>query len=459
MARARWATAAAVLATAGVAWATPGSPGTYDTTFGGTGLVTFPGDASGIGVGEAMAVGADSSVVFVGTRAGPQVDGRNTSKWTILKRLADGSVDAGFGTGGEVSLFGSWGTDRAHDVVVDGSGRIVLAGNSAIRVATNGRKGTTYTYPGRLTVARLLADGSLDSSFGSGGVFQVDVGGYGAAAHSVAIQADGKIVVSGYLSGANTAKKKAGTSIHYSDNNVTVVLRLTSAGALDGTFGTGGVVTHDVRLADDGDERPWMGGTEIQSDGSIVVGAHSPNLPVGGGRGPGTIITRYTSSGAIDTAFGTVLYASNPIRGLDLDASDRILVTGQDDVDGAVILRFTASGALDTGFGTNGKALLGFVGASRGACVQADGKIVAACFTNASGVHAAAFPARVNDDGSLDLSYGTNGLGDVFAISGEDVFNVFAGPGLTPAGRLVIAGGYSLATPGYGWWIARYDAE
>src|SRR5262245_1691020 len=88
-----------LLATAGVASGTVGSPGTYDETFGGTGVVLVADGPSDVNSAEAVCVASDGSVVMAATRSRLTIDGRNGTAWVVVKRLADGSADAGFGSG------------------------------------------------------------------------------------------------------------------------------------------------------------------------------------------------------------------------------------------------------------------------------------------------------------------------------------------------------------------------
>src|SRR5262249_4506077 len=137
-----------------------------------------------------------------------------------------------------------------------------------------------------IMVARYNPDGSLDTSFGAGGVASTSLV---TTASAVAIQADGKIVVAGnYYSSPGVAQF--------------ALARLTATGALDGSFGAAGngaVVTPIFQ----GDLWDTAYDMALQSDGKIVVvGARTPSA--GAGNTGDFLLVRYTPGGALDTSFG-----------------------------------------------------------------------------------------------------------------------------------------------------------
>src|SRR5205823_5199649 len=116
--------------------------------------------------------------------------------FAVARYNADGSLDTTFGSGGTVTTnFGPGATyDDADGVAIQSDGKIVVAG-------TCNRGGSDNVF----AVARYNADGSLDSTFGSGGTVTTDfgLGGSDDSAYAVALQPDGKIVAAGatYLGG------------------------------------------------------------------------------------------------------------------------------------------------------------------------------------------------------------------------------------------------------------------
>jgi len=137
------------------------SAGDLDPSFAGDGTVTMdmPGAGALSDAANAVAVQNDGKLVVAASSGGHM---------TVLRYLADGSLDPSFGVGGTVRLAFGRKTEVLHDVAVDGLGRIVLAGALADDVALNG---------GDFAVLRLLPNGTRDASFDGDGLALVDFGG------------------------------------------------------------------------------------------------------------------------------------------------------------------------------------------------------------------------------------------------------------------------------------------
>lgn len=144
-----------------------------DAGFGTEGKVVF---ADGTAFFRSVAVQFDGKVVMAGG---------NRGNFALARYNSDGSPDIDFGRGGKVATdFGAF--DYALAVAVQADGKIVAAGDSG----------------GDFALARYLSDGSLDDTFGSGGKVISDIGGYDQV-RAIALQADGKIVAAGGSSGAD----------------------------------------------------------------------------------------------------------------------------------------------------------------------------------------------------------------------------------------------------------------
>ena len=129
-------------------------------------------------------------------------------------RAAEGDLDPSFGTGGTVTTPIPPGA-LANAVTVDQQGRIVAAGWSG-------------SYPNfAIAVARYTPSGALDTTFNGTGTVTTPIGTF-AQANAVAVDSQNRVVVAGY------------------DGNNFVVVRYTPSGALDGSFGTGGIATAPV---------------------------------------------------------------------------------------------------------------------------------------------------------------------------------------------------------------------
>ena len=142
--------------------------------------------------------------------------------------------------------------------------------------------------------ARAASPGTLDSSFGSGGVA---VSGAGMRLFGTAVQSDGKVVAVGESLGSSPD---------------VMVARFTPSGGLDSSFGSGGVA-----------HGPSIGGSvgrgvAIQSDGKIVVVGSATDSS--GNFTHGLIVERYNSNGSLDTGFGSTgscrsSAGARPVRG------------------------------------------------------------------------------------------------------------------------------------------------
>ncbi|MFF1630386.1 calcium-binding protein [Streptomyces sp. NPDC058272] len=292
---------------------------------------------------------------------------------------APGDLDPSFGSGGTVTV--DRGTSESGaDVALQPDGKIVTVG-------TNIQNGASS---GDFSVLRHNADGSIDTSFGSGGEVVTDMAGGQDGAGGVALQPDGKIVV-------------VGTS-EIPDNGCCwfTVARYNANGTLDTGFGDGGWVR-----ADFGDNGSSAGeAVAVQSDGKILAAGQT------GGQ---FAVVRYLADGSPDPAFGTagqvVTSFTEGALGYDmaLQPDGRIVVagyTGSTRFDFA-LARYNANGSLDSGFGTGGRVTTDFGGTNDRAndlALQPDGRIVTAGIRNTNFV-----VARYNTDGSLDTGFGTSG--------------------------------------------------
>jgi uncharacterized delta-60 repeat protein len=185
--------------------------GTLDTSFGtsGTGKVLTPIGSATPDEAYAVAVQTDGKIVAAGftTNAGNR-------DFAVVRYLSNGTLDPTFGTGGKVITPVGTGDDLAEAVVVQPDGKIIVAGSS------------TFVF----ALVRYNADGSLDTGFGTGGKTLFSVSTSGGLAHSVALQADGAILVGG----------SSVVNVGQSGLDKFTLVRFAPNGTVDNTFGTGG---------------------------------------------------------------------------------------------------------------------------------------------------------------------------------------------------------------------------
>ena len=211
--------------------------GTLDSTFDADGKAATP-VGSGNDAAKAMAIQTDGKIVVAGfSFSGPN------SRFALARYNSDGTLDSTFGTGGVVTSAVGIGDARAASLVIQPDGKLIAAG-----VAFNGLN-TDFA------VARYNTDGTLDSTFGTGGSVTTDFNSVNDAGASVSIQSDGKVLVAGASVGANEDF---------------AVARYNADGTLDSTFGTAGKVTTPIGSGDDA-----ATAVSIQSDGKIVIGGRA----------------------------------------------------------------------------------------------------------------------------------------------------------------------------------------
>ena len=157
--------------------------GSLDASFGSGGKVVTPIGSRDESAGD-IAIQPDGKIVV----AGYSINADSFADFALVRYNANGSLDNSFGTGGKVTTsFGSVGSDVviAHAIAIQADGKIVAAGRS-------------FGNFNKFALARYNTNGSLDTSFGTGGKLTTQISSNSNdEAYAVAIQSDGKIVVGG----------------------------------------------------------------------------------------------------------------------------------------------------------------------------------------------------------------------------------------------------------------------
>jgi uncharacterized delta-60 repeat protein len=193
--------------------------GTPDPDFGTAGIAQAAFLPEDDATGWDAALQPDGKIVMVGHAS----DG-TYQQFAMARFNTNGSLDAGFGTGGTVTVDLGSADDIAHSVAVQGDGKIVVAGYSS--------NGINEHY----LAMRLLSDGTLDPAFGSGGTVETSVSGYDTP-HGVVVQPDGRIVLAGYS--------------HNGMQRVFSSVRLLEDGSLDATYDGDGKVLLPIGTVED----------------------------------------------------------------------------------------------------------------------------------------------------------------------------------------------------------------
>ena len=158
--------------------------GSLDGSFGVGGKVTtiFPGTRNG-NQAFAVALQSDGKIVVGGNNYNQ--DANSTVSFALARYNTDGSLDASFGVGGEVTSNASSNYAILSGLAIQSDGRIVGVGSN-------------YDLGSNFVVVRYQTDGSVDTSFGTGGTVVTAFGRLSVAIpRSVVIQSDGKLVVAG----------------------------------------------------------------------------------------------------------------------------------------------------------------------------------------------------------------------------------------------------------------------
>lgn len=288
--------------------------------------------------------------------------------------------------------------------------------------------------------------GSLDVTFASNGLFIMSpTGGLPVAAAAVALQSDGRIVVAGTL------------------NNRAGLLRLTSAGVPDSTFGTNGIVNITVPKVSGG---PEAFGVAIQADGKIVTAISTAFADAA----PAFTLARLNTDGSLDPTFGNGgITTSTPFNfagatAFTLQPDGKMLLAGN-----SAIARYDTNGQLDTTFGSGGLAVVASQTVTAIA-VETNGQILLASsqLGNTIGIPGfsplftggsddASTISRYNSKGSLDNSFGISGkIASVAVVSSMLVQS---------DGKFVVAGTLTgqlappRSGPDTGFGILRYNAD
>lgn len=380
--------------------AAPLAAQTPDPTFGTAGFATIDFAGQGDDAQEVI-VQPDGHVLVGGYAYG--VVGPADFCPTIARLMPDGSPDASFSGDGLASVPIASAAGQAMALLPDG--RILLGGN-------------WYDFglsmPG-LMVARFLANGTIDATFGTSGVAQPTTFPTGATFWDMDVQADGKIVVTGQTIGGSS--------------NDVIVVRLLTNGTLDTSFGTSGFT---VLVLGSGTDQSLA--VEVQPDGKILVAGYTNQ--------PGyeeAFVARLLTNGQPDASFGT-----NGVRILNADVDDderasdielypdgRIAVCGEADQDAfaAVLL---PDGTNDPSFGTGGVAINPVIDAQVADRVAIDneGGLVLACTVDGDFYDIQVI--RFLADGTLDPDYEIT-----IPILNDDAASAIA---IQPDGKVLVAG-------------------
>jgi uncharacterized delta-60 repeat protein len=433
--------------------------GDPDLTFGSGGQVTtdFFDNRDEL---TGMAIQSDGKIVLAGTVQSSK--DFLSSDFGVARYNTDGSLDNSFGTGGKVTtdFFGS--LDEAKSVAIQPDGKIVVVGHTLsntglnvglVRYNTDGSLDLTFGTGGKVNtlagigslgvavgiqpngkivvggsisnagsqndflVIRYNTDGTLDNSFGAGGVVTTDFFGINAFdfVNALVIQPDGKIVAGGLA-------EKTPEPFSYDFG----LVRYNTDGSLDPTFGVGGKASAEFMSG----TKDYCEAIALQSDGKIVAAGQvtTTSLSV-----VDFALARFNTNGSLDNSFGaggkvTTDFFNNNDGALDvvIQPDGKIIAAGFD-INGftggdIALARYNTNGSLDNSFGTGGKISSDFGSAAeegRAVALQSDGKILAAGIVNGFSLETFDFAVgRYNGDGSsFDICLQDDSNGNLFQFN------------------------------------------
>ena len=317
-----------------------------------------------------------------------------------VKAQQPGTLDENFGIDGFAvfDITGSGKGDVIYDIMALEGGKVLVVGPSK---QTSGDQ--------LFTVARLNADGSLDATFGQGGVVAFNpTGFYGNFPEEIALTSDESYVIGGYTYDLNSGLTNY------------ILVKLFIDGSRDVNFGVDGVV-----LGSDALPRFQINTLKTSAEGKIVAGGYlnSPDMAA---------VMMFNEDGSIDVTFGEngVAYievhesfGNSIVKDLAIQEDGKIVVAGmyyyqpeeQVSIQHGYTARFNADGTLDATYGTegivefsvgDGPNFMETIG------IDPMGKIVVGgdYWVENEPLQYDCYVARFNDDGTLDSSFGTAGM-------------------------------------------------
>ncbi len=340
--------------------------------------------------------------------------------------------DPGFGAGkGYVTTRVPGRVLVGYGAASGGGGKVVVAGQATNRAGD-----------GQIVVARYRADGRLDTTFATRGIFRTAFprarGPFIATAVTREPRTGRLLVAGGYGLGSLLA------------------MRLTANGRLDTTFGSGGL----ARTAAGGIAQSIA----LQRDGRILLGGSNANA-----NGRPMAVARYTANGRLDRSFGRNGVAQPLFWNADIAVSAGVLslavvpdggilgfahldYIGSDGHGSAGVFRLTSSGALAPGFGTGGHVEVVFTKPNGGfgqwfPCEMGiDGRgRIAIAGAGQVGSAAALLSARLTPQGVLDTSFGARHDGQAVTPGPATDSITTCGGVVTGAGALTAGVGNVLA--------------
>lgn len=371
------------------------APGDLDASFGIQGQVA---DTMMESV-HATLVQPDGKIVVVGNML-VDVNGTTVNAPTVTRYNTDGSLDYSFGTAGRVLTDTSSTYGCLYSVVIQSDGKIVAVGSAShnsfiVRLNSDGTFDTTFSGDGKLNftvsgpdyqsshasnvalipnsdkillagtveytyvpnqdsddtfLARINANGTFDSTFGTSGRKKIDTQESQVTAMAI-----------------HPSNKKIALSFTIWVDDF-VVMMLNEDGTFDTSFSGDGIVETDINGGQDTAETLAFQRLYVNIGGFPAI---TYRLVAGGiaygtsSTGYDTAMVRYKSDGTLDTTFGTngkvrraLSYQRDSIEDIKIDSQGRIVASGPREwnyLESFAVQRFLSDGSIDNSFGIQGK--------------------------------------------------------------------------------------------------------
>lgn len=396
--------------------------GELDSSFNTDGIVVTD-VSTGDDIAHGVAVQPDGKIVAVGFEGFTQY---NSPDFAAVRYNVDGSPDSSFGTNGKVITPIGTGPDEANAVSIQQDGKIVAAGYTY-----------SASYASDFVVIRYNADGSPDSSFGGDGkVITATV--YNEVPNAMAIQQDGKIVTAGFVDDGIQRFK---------------LIRYDSDGTPDSTFGINGIVTTAFG------SYPNAGSVAIQADGKILAaGVANHAFALVRYTSAGVLDSTFGTYGKVNTSMGTGTSAINAIA---IQPDGRIVAAGTDEEqfqNNIALARYKSDGSPDSTFGTDGIVITSIsdnAASGNSMILQNDGKIIVAGTGGFQYNNNDFAVVRYNNNGSLDTAFGISGI----AVTPIGPYHDVAYSVAEQPDTKIVAAGYSFVGPKKSFALTRYLSD
>ncbi|WP_415327725.1 T9SS type A sorting domain-containing protein [Chryseobacterium sp. MMS23-Vi53] len=286
--------------------------GTLDTTFNGTGKVTVA-FGSNEDVAHAVAIQNDGKILVAGhSFTGSYRD------IAIARINVDGTLDSTFGTNGKVTTDLAGNNDEATCIAINTDGKF------AVGSFTYGAGSSTISSD--FGIAKYNANGSLDTSFSSDGKHVVVIGVNNDKPESIVFQSNGKILI-------------GGSAFMSSGRDDFAIVRMNTNGTLDTSFNTDGIFTTPLGSSDD-----TARSMKLLSDGKILLAgtvASGSYTDIGLIRvtSAGNLDTTFGTNGKTQQGYGNL----SVIKDMDVMSDGKIMVCGSAGTTNIFLARFGGS--------------------------------------------------------------------------------------------------------------------